>query len=312
MKTVHVAVGVIEQATHYLLTQRHADKHEGGCWEFPGGKLEPGESPEQALVRELHEELGIRVHRAEPLIEIPFQYPDFTVHLYVQRVVNFSGVPEGREGQALRWCAGAELAAQRLPAANRGILSALTLTRDYLITPEPEGAPEAFLSHLEKRLQAGIRIVQLRAKRMDEAALLGLAREAAALCEHHDATLILNASAELAIAANAHGVHLSCARVEALLARDARLPDGLLAGASCHNVEELMAAQRLGVDYLLCSPLRETSSHPGVKGIGWDAFAGLCAQARVPVYALGGVSPADEARVRASGGHGVAGISAYW
>jgi 8-oxo-dGTP diphosphatase len=312
-KQLHVAVGVIEDGDRYLLTRRRADAHEGGCWEFPGGKFEAGESAPAALARELHEELGIEVLGSERLIEIPFSYPALDVHLHVRRVTGYRGAPEGREGQPLQWYARDQLGSLELPAANRGILAAISLPRDYMITPEPAGAADVeFVARLEDGLAAGIRLVQLRAKSLPEEELLVLARKAVQLCEDHGARLILNASPELALQAGAHGVHLSAGRIAALAGAHAPFPLELLVGASCHDADELALTESLGVDYVLCSPVRPTASHPGAPTLGWEGFAALCATATVPVYALGGVGPDDLALIRDNGGHGAAGITAYW
>ncbi|MEJ2631627.1 MAG: Nudix family hydrolase [Acidihalobacter sp.] len=310
---LHVAVGVIEHAGRYLLTRRRVDAHEGGRWEFPGGKFEAGESAHSALARELREELGIEVLGSEPLIEIPFSYPELDVHLHVRRVTDYQGVPEGREGQPLRWYVQDELPGLELPAANRGILAAIALPHQYLITPEPVGpADVAFIARLRALLEAGVRLVQLRAKTLSEEELLCLAQEAIRLCEGVGARLLLNAMPELAQRAGTHGVHLSAGRAAALAKAGVELPTGMLVGASCHTVAELELAESLGVDYVLCSPVRPTDSHPGAPVLGWDRFAAMCAAAKVPVYALGGVGPADLPTIHDCGGHGAAGISAYW
>ena len=123
---VHVAVGVIlDSSRRVLLTRRAADSHQGGLWEFPGGKVEPGESLAVALARELHEELGIRVRRSSPLLEVRHDYGDKQVRLDVHVVWEFEGQALGREGQPLAWVAGNELAHYSFPAANTPIVEAV-------------------------------------------------------------------------------------------------------------------------------------------------------------------------------------------
>ena len=123
---VHVAVGVIlDSSRRVLLTRRAADSHQGGLWEFPGGKVEPGESLAVALARELHEELGIRVRRSSPLLEVQHDYGDKQVRLDVHVVWEFEGQALGREGQPLAWVAGNELAQYSFPAANTPIVEAV-------------------------------------------------------------------------------------------------------------------------------------------------------------------------------------------
>ena len=125
MSRVHVAVGVILAEQRVLLSLRHPDSHQGGLWEFPGGKLEPVEGLEQALARELLEELDIHIGPTEPLLQVQHDYSDKQVLLDVHLVLSFSGEPRGCEGQALRWVSGDELRALSFPAANEAIIDAL-------------------------------------------------------------------------------------------------------------------------------------------------------------------------------------------
>jgi 8-oxo-dGTP diphosphatase len=121
---VKVAAGVIERDGQVLVTQRAAKAHQGGLWEFPGGKLESRESAEQALVRELAEELNIQVTQQSPLIEIAHDYGDKQVRLFVFVVHDFEGEPQGLEGQPMQWIASADLNGLSFPAANLPIIQA--------------------------------------------------------------------------------------------------------------------------------------------------------------------------------------------
>ena len=126
MARVHVAVGVVyDAAGRVLISQRHPDSHQGGLWEFPGGKLETGEDVVAALGRELLEELGIRIGTVEALLEIHHDYDDKQVLLDVWRVVDFTGLAEGREGQPLQWVPVEELPDFEFPAANGPIVDAV-------------------------------------------------------------------------------------------------------------------------------------------------------------------------------------------
>ena len=124
---VEVVAAVIFDAEqrHVLLALRKPSQHQGGRWEFPGGKCEPGESLQGTLVRELHEELGIRIDRSRARRTIEHTYPDKTVRLHVHDVVQFRGTPEGLEQQTLRWVPIAELAGLPFPDANRVIVDEL-------------------------------------------------------------------------------------------------------------------------------------------------------------------------------------------
>jgi 8-oxo-dGTP diphosphatase len=127
MLPVHVAVGVIlDRERNILITRRAADSHQGGLWEFPGGKVEQGETLAVALGRELREELGIDISRTSPLLEIRHDYGDKAVLLDVHVVWEFAGEPRGLEDQPLAWVAAVDLPGYAFPAANIPIIKAVT------------------------------------------------------------------------------------------------------------------------------------------------------------------------------------------
>lgn len=134
MDPVHVAVGVIasEGGDSVLLSLRHPELHQGGLWEFPGGKVEAGESLRDALARELYEELGIALKTTEPLLEVRHDYGDKQVLLDVMLVKSFEHEPVGREGQQLRWVSLDHLSDVEFPAANLAIVQAILTRRPLL------------------------------------------------------------------------------------------------------------------------------------------------------------------------------------
>jgi len=306
---VHVAAAAIfDEQGRVLITRRADDAHQGGLWEFPGGKVEAGESVRDALVRELHEELGIAVQQARPLIRVRHDYPDKSVLLDVWRVDGFSGEAHGREGQPLTWLQPCDLSDYDFPAANRPIVRAVQLPTFYLITPNPGDDIPKFLQQLEKRLADGIRLVQLRAKPLPEADYISLAKQCLQLCENYDATLMLNASPNVVEPVGAHGVHLDSGRLASLTAR----PNVKWMSASCHSLEQLQQAEKLGVDFVMLSPVAATASHPDTVPLGWQKFQELTEQASCPVFALGGMTPEDLPQAFEHGAQGVAAIRALW
>ena len=306
-----VAAAIFDPGGRRLLIQRrHARQQQGGLWEFPGGKLEPGESREAALARELDEELGIRPRRARPLIRIHHDYPERRVLLDVWRVDEFAGEPRGREGQPIRWVERERLAEYRYPAANLAIVGAARLPDRLLVTPAPGGDRTAFLLALERSLAAGVELVQLRAPALSADDYAALAGEALALVEAAGARLLLNAGEEMLQRVPAHGLHLSGRRLRACQRRPVGR-DGLLSCA-CHGAGDLARAAELGVDFALLGALRETASHPGRAPLGWARFAELVEAARLPVYALGGMAVEDLPRVWAQGAQGIAAIRGLW
>jgi len=307
---VHVAVGVIQNsAGQVLVALRPPNAHQGGLWEFPGGKCEPGEAVESALARELAEELGITVLQKEPLCQIHHDYGDKRVLLDVWRVTSFAGTPSGREGQPLRWMETGAMEPAQFPVANRAIIRRLQLPLLLPITGESE-SPEEFLALFTRLLTGGSALVQLRAPRLTGAGYQRLARQCLLLCREHGARLLLNADAGLLETVPAAGIHLTGARLATLQGRP--VGEDQLFGASCHSLAELQRAESLGADYAFLSPVLATSSHPGQAGMGWAWFEDCVRAVGIPVYALGGLDHADLPEARRRGAVGIAAISAFW
>jgi len=293
-----------------LIARRAHARHQGGLWEFPGGKLEAGEDALAGLRRELREELGLHLEAARPLIRVDHAYPDRHVLLDVWKVTRWRGRARGCEGQPLRWVEIEALRACALPEADVPIVTALELPPLYLISPEPADFGPRFQTVLEQALAAGVRLVQLRARRLAPDALARTAARCVALCERYGARLLVNAPPEVALRLGAHGAHLSSAVLAALPGRD--WSDDLLVGASCHNRAEIGHARRLGVDFIAVAPVLATASHPRVRPLGWDALERLARLANRPVYALGGMGPAHMGEAWRRGAQGLAMISAVW
>jgi 8-oxo-dGTP diphosphatase len=317
-KVIEVAAGILADAQgRVLLMQRLPGKHLAGLWEFPGGKVEPGETIAQALVREIDEELGVEVLDSVPLITIPWHYPEKSVRLHALRVTAWKGEPRAREGHPLRWVAVHDMHAAEMPAADAPILAALRLPSYYIIS---EMRSKSFLELADPDsgqlpqndrdpISSGTEMLwQLRmpgatpeeVRQAAEYAITMNPRLRASLLVNHDIGL----ARELGL-----GVHLRAAQLREL--RERPLPNDAWIGASCHDAEELDLAARLGADFATLSPVNATVSHPEAAPLGWERFAQLVANARLPVYALGGVGPEDLQRARVTGAQGVAGIRAF-
>ena len=311
METLQVVAAVLkDEQGRVLINQRPSGKPWAGYWEFPGGKIEAGESPWAALARELREELGLAVHEARPWLQLHHDYPGRRVHLDVWRVSRFSGVAQSHEGQTLAWLRPDELGTRELLPADAPIVKALRLPPRMLVTPSPGPDRVQFLKQLGKLLQRGLEFVQLRAPEMAPAAYLPLAREGIELCHRLGARVVLNSDPEVARELDADGVHLSTKRLLRIGQRP--LPQRFLSGASCHDEAEIQQAVAAGLDYIVLGPVSATPSHPQAKALGWEGFRRLAALSTLPVYAIGGLSEAQLDRVRQLGGHGVAGIRSFW
>jgi 8-oxo-dGTP diphosphatase len=294
-RRVHVAAAAIFNGggQEVLLARRPSIAEQGGLWEFPGGKLAPFETGFEALKREIHEELGVAIKRAQPLIRVPHEYPDKHVLLDVWQIHDYEGEPYGREGQAVRWVDVNDLYNYQFPPANLPILRAVMLPSEYLVTGEEEN-DDVFLERLERALQEdGIRLVQLRA-----------------LCRRYQARLLLNGDPALLDDIDADGVHLTSERLMELERRPVATTKWL--GASTHDRAQLDQAARLDCDFATLSPLRTTMTHPQASPMGWHDFQQLVELARMPIYALGGMTREDANRARAVGAQGIASIRDFW
>lgn len=309
MKITQVAAAVIEQADgRFLLGQRAADTFYAGYWEFPGGKVEAGETPRQALVRELQEELGIEVLRADPWLRREHVYEHAHVKLHFFRVRAWRGELHDHVHSALAWQRADALDVSPMLPANAPVLSALTLPDFYAITQAATLGVDAQLLALARALEGGLKLVQLREPGLDAARRGAFAHAAVDLCHQFGARVLVNGDTALARACGADGVHLPAAQ----LAQCAARPDFDLVAASCHDATELAAAAALGCDFAVLGPVRATASHPGQAGLGWDDFAALTGVPPLPVFALGGLGREDLDRARQAGAHGVAAIRAAW
>jgi len=309
----HVVAGVIYNAQgEILLARRPEHTHQGGLWEFPGGKCEVGESVPQALARELQEELGIVVQQARPLIRVAHAYPDKKILLDVWRIEAWLGTPWGREGQTVQWCHTQDLNNFKFPTANVPIITAVQLLSLYLITPEPMSLTDKkFFYRLEACLEGACSLVQLRAKNLTDRDYCYCAEKALKLCDRYHAQLLLNASPEMALSVGTHGVHLNSKRLFAYTERPP-LGTNLWVAGSCHTLEEIEQANRINTDFIVLSPVRTTTSHPDAPPLGWLKFFQLTEQANCPVFALGGMSVADIPKTWAHGAQGIAAIRALW
>ncbi|TDR48717.1 8-oxo-dGTPase [Tahibacter aquaticus] len=308
---VHVvAAALIDADGRVLLAQRPEGKHLAGYWEFPGGKVEPGESALQALQREILEEIGVRVASAEALIRIPWRYSAKQILLDVYRVREFVGVPHSCEGQSLKWVPAAALDPAEMPAADHPVIHALALPDRYLITPEPGADLGAFLAGLDAALDRGVRLVQLRALQLEEEKLRTLAAECLTRVRAAGGQLLISRRHDLVEELDLDGVHISAAQLQSLQERPVSLRRWF--AASCHDARELQLAQSLQVDFAVLGTVAPTLSHPGQVPLGWDGFSALCAGAALPVFALGGLVEGDLPAAIERGAQGIAGISAFW
>jgi len=299
-----VAAVILRPDGQFLLARRPGGKVYSGYWEFPGGKVEKNESLLHALERELWEELGIHVRQAHPWLTRIFTYSHATVRLHFFRVVEWEGKLSPREKQGLFWQWPQQVEVSPILPANGPILQALLLPPVYAITQASEIGIEPVLKQIEQALQNGLRLLQIREKRMEKGILREFSLQVLALAQSYQAKVLINGDAELAREMGADGVHFTSSQLMALPCRPD--PEYGLCGASCHNAEELFAAEQLGLDFVVLGPVQSTQSHPGLAPLGWRRFAALIRDYSLPVYALGGLHPEDLPIAQEMGAHGIA------
>ena len=309
---VRVAAGLILKPDgQLLLGQRPLGKPWENWWELPGGKIEPGETVEQALTRELNEELGITVTKATRWVTYIHEYPKSIVELNFCQVTGWEGEPEGRENQDLAWVdPNGPIDVGPLLPATEPPLRWLRLPNRYLLTQlgSPAGQAQG-LAHLAQRLEDGVRLVQFREADWpdgpDADSLYQAFQEVLALCHRWQAKCLVNSRHPLAWVQQADGVHLRAIDLPA--AHTWKRPEGLLA-VSTHNQGQIRAAQLLEPDFVVLGHVLDTPSHPSEPALGWIAFAELSQQVGCPVFAIGGQSQATLETARNHGAHGIAGI----
>ena len=300
---IEVAAAVLQRPDgSFLLAQRPAGKVYAGYWEFPGGKVEPGEPAAQALARELHEELGIEIGESFPWITRVFTYPHGTVRLNFFRVYEWKGEPHPREEQAIAWQAAGTPSASPMLPANAPVLASLALPVEYAVTDAMNrGIPE-MLAVLEARLRSGLKLLQVREPGLSAQERDFFTHQAIALAHRHGCKVLTKSPF-----AGADGVHVTSTELKTLREKPAAF-----AAASCHDREELERAMVLGLDFAVLGPVREKSTADKSPALGWKKFADIARGTTLPLYAIGGLTSADLPEAWRAGAHGIAMIRAAW
>jgi 8-oxo-dGTP diphosphatase len=310
---IDVAVAILQRKNEagqneVLLASRPEGKGWAGWWEFPGGKIEAGESPEQALSRELKEELGIKLSHWQQWMTRQFDYPETidsaakTVKLHFYFVDNWEGELTSHEGQKLSWQSPENITVSPILPANAPVMKALKLPPIYVISNLAEMGEEIFFATLKSQLARGLRLIQVREKQLEKDAFTKFSAQVIALARPYGAKVLISEDIALARALGADGVHLPSHAMLVLKTK----PADLLVAASTHNKMELAYAQALDLDFVVLSPVKSTMSHPETEPLGWQRFTELAENVTVPIYALGGMSLSDLPLALSYGARGIA------
>jgi 8-oxo-dGTP diphosphatase len=317
-KTIDVAVAILQKNEQVLLASRPPGKGWAGWWEFPGGKIEADETPEHALTRELQEELGITPTQVQQWLTRRFDYPQTqdseakTVLLHFYFVTQWQGELRPLEDQQLAWQNPQNITVSPVLPANAPIMQALALPPVYAISNMAEMGESAWLHTLETQLKRGLRLIQLREEQLAPLAYMRLAGQVLKMAKPFAAKVLINADTDLAIKVGADGVHLSSLQLISLSEKPRNLPSNFMVAASCHNALELALAEKLGLDFVVLSPVNASKSHENAATLGWQHFADLIENTTLPVYALGGMQISDLNQALSCGARGIAMLRAVW
>ncbi|MDP6974779.1 MAG: Nudix family hydrolase [Gammaproteobacteria bacterium] len=304
IKTIKAVVAILyaKNNTQILITKRRKNQFMPNYWELPGGKIETGEDEEDALARELQEELGIKTLRISLKHVMTHHYKDKTVNLSIYNVESYKGNVTGTEGQDVRWCNLQNLSNYKLLPTMRIIINRIRLPEYYWITPD-ERDPELLLQKCQNHLITGAKIIQLRSKDLIEHSYIGKIHS---ICQSYEARLILNVPNKT-FKEPCDGWHLTS---EELLKYSKRpCANNKLLGASAHNMKEAKYAEIISVDYISLAPIEETTSHPNATPLGWEVANDIVSKSNLPVYLLGGMSRDSLGRALKIRAQGIAGIS---
>lgn len=313
-----VTVGVlINAAGEVLLAQRPQDKSWPDWWEFPGGKIESGESAYEALRRELKEELGINITQATPWVRYDYEYPKTKVRLAFFLVTAWEGEPKGIEGQqGLRWVTPEQAAHldNLLPASVLPIRW-LSLSPLYAITPEfsENSTAEDLAAYLDQAIAKGAGLFQFRQTKWPKgpacSKLKALFSSFLAQSHERNVKVLINSRHPKAWWSLADGVQLRAD--DAIQLEQRPLPEDKLLAISTHHLADALYAQLLKADFIVLGHVLDSASHPAEAPLGWANFEAIAKEAACPVYAIGGLGPEDLPTARQHNAHGIAAITAF-
>lgn len=320
-KRIDVAVAVVmgPQSGQVLWAQRPPGKPYEGYWEFPGGKVEPGEAVWSALVRELQEELGILATAGGPWFVVDYDYEHANVRLHMIRVWAFESVPTPLEGQAWCWASLNDPGLAPILPATEPLLSRMALPQHMVLTDAHRAVDPVFHAFLNQSPHRWL--VQFRDKRSPAAVLANAFEALAPVCQKVGHGVVMNSDTWAVLAQQPSSrwggrppcpLHLTENALRAAAAggySDSRPTNAL--GASVHDADTLELAHQLGLSYAVLGSVQASASHPGQAGLGWAQFAEIKANARLPVYAIGGLAPGDLSAAMQAGAHGVACLSRF-
>lgn len=291
---VDVAIAILIHRGKILVGWREEQQHQGGKHEFPGGKVEQGETPEEACRREIYEEVGIGLKDWHQFDYIHHEYDDIIVNLHLFH----SYVPDELLNlihQPWAWYTREQLLHLNFPKANKDIIKRLYWP--HLIK----------ISNTLSMVESSEALLYWRIENEAEQQYI---EQLTALDEGQRSSLIINVDIWWQLSPELQKqiktVHLKQSQLMNLHKGD--LTVGVRYIAACHDAVSLKQAQQIGCDAVFISPVKSTTTHPEAVALGWERFSDLAQNSQIPVFALGGVHPDDLATAQQHGAYGLAGI----
>ena len=306
---VHVSVAVLINADHQvLLGQRPAPKAWEGWWEFPGGKIEKGETSVDALYREIYEEIGVKIIQFKKWVTRKYSYGGNDITLHFFKVHKWEGEVTSKENQKLVWTYLQNPNVSPILPANLFVQKAFDLPKYYAITNLSETSKIIFFNQLKNKISNGLKMIQVREKNISFDEFKIFSKEVIKICKPKGVKVIINSDVNLAYEIKADGVHLTSKDLVSMKTK----PKNLIVSASCHNPEEIDIAEKLNINFIVLSIVKHTLSHPDVKPMGWAKFKKIANKVNTPIYALGGLGVKDNQVALENGAIGIASQRLIW
>jgi len=306
---VKVSVAILINYNHQvLLGQRPPQKSWEGWWEFPGGKIEKGETSSDALYREVYEEIGVKITQFKKWVTRKYSYDGNDITLHFFKVQKWEGEVTSKENQKLVWAYLKNPNVSPILPANLFVQKAFDLPKYYAITNLSETSKKVFFNQLQNKISNGLKMIQVREKNISFDKFKIFSNEVIKICKPKGVKVIINSDVNLAYEINADGVHLTSKDLISIK----KIPKNLIVSASCHTQEEIDIAEKLNINFLVLSAIKKTLSHPDIKPIGWDEFENIANRVNTPIYALGGLGVNDYSIALENGAIGIASQRSIW
>jgi 8-oxo-dGTP diphosphatase len=307
MKIIRAVVGVLRnESGQILIAKRQNHQFMAGFWELPGGKIECNESTEQTIIRELNEELGVKVNTLSLHQTMQHTYADRMVELCIYNIDQYQNIPLGIEGQQIAWVSIQDLRNYQLLPTMKAFINSITLPNKYWITPSSNHQSEGWMEKFDEKMTQDISLIQLRSKITIDVDFIAELHDK---CKQHSIKLLINTIDKSFDEPHCDGWHITTGEMSKLNKRPC--DEDKLLGASTHNLEEALKAQEIGADFVVISPVQATQTHPDTIPIGWEKAKEVVDKLNIPVYFLGGMGSDDLDGTLKLGAQGIAGVSAF-